>query len=304
MSESVQSRTDVYPTRVEAQPQVLEREDPVVWGGADSGPLSAEQLVGYDTRGYLSIEGVVTAEEIESFHAELARLSDDPEVRADERTVVEATSQQVRSIFDVHKSSEVFQKIANDPRIVDRARQILGSEVYIHQSRVNFKPGFEGKEFSWHSDFETWHAEDGMPRMRAMSISISMTDNYSFNGPLMIMPGSHTQYVSCVGETPDENYRSSLVMQGAGTPDRDTLTRFAETYGIDVLEGRAGGAVMFDSNCMHASNGNVTPFARSNVFIVFNSVENTLQEPYGAPSPRPEFVASHDFTPAGASSNT
>ena len=123
--------------------------------------------------------------------------------------------------------------------MVDRARQILGSEVYIHQSRVNFKPGFDGKEFYWHSDFETWHAEDGMPRIRAVSISISLTDNYSFNGPLMIMPGSHRTYVSCVGETPDENYKSSLVQQIAGTPDQAALSALAERHGIDVLAGAA-----------------------------------------------------------------
>jgi ectoine hydroxylase len=301
MSETLERRADTYPTRIYSEPAVTERQDPTVWGSDDSGPFSAQELDNYDRRGYLSINDLVTAGEVQSFHAELARLSDDPAVRADKRTVVEAKSQQVRSIFDVHKVSDVFSKIANDPRVVDRARQILGSDVYIHQSRVNFKPGFEGKEFSWHSDFETWHAEDGMPRMRAVSISISMTDNYSFNGPLMIMPGSHKKYISCVGETPDENYKSSLVMQGAGTPDKETLTEFADTYGIDVLVGNAGGAIMFDSNCMHASNGNVTPFARSNVLIVFNSVENTLEEPFGAPSPRPEFIGSHDFTPAGGS---
>src|SRR5699024_4141674 len=115
---------------------------------------------------------------------------------ADERTIVEAQSDEVRSVFDVHRTNAVVKKIANDPRIVARAEQLLGSQVYIHQSRINYKPGFVGKEFSWHSDFETWHAEDGMPEPRAVSISISLTDNYSFNGPLMIMPGSHKKYIS------------------------------------------------------------------------------------------------------------
>jgi ectoine hydroxylase len=256
-------------------------------------------LAGYEAKGYLTIEQLITPEELEAFRAELMRLSDDPVVRADERTIVEAKSQEVRSIFEVHKISEVFKRIANDPRVVGRAKQLLGSDVYIHQSRVNFKPGFEGKDFMWHSDFETWHAEDGMPRMRAVSISISLTDNYSFNGPLMIMPGSHKEYISCDGNTPADNYKKSLVMQGAGVPDKAILTEFADRFGIDVLEGRAGGAIMFDCNCMHASNGNVTPFPRSNVFIVFNSVENTCEEPYSAGAPRPEFVGATDFTPAG-----
>ena len=291
--------TDLYPTRSGETTEVLPRTGPIVFGSPEDGPLEAADLKHFEDTGYLTIDQLITSEELTLFTDELQRLSRDPEVKADERTVVEAESDEVRSIFDIHRTNEIFRKIANDPRLVDRARQILGSDVYIHQSRINYKPGFVGKEFSWHSDFETWHAEDGMPTPRAVSLSLSLTDNYSFNGPLMIMPGSHKRYISCVGGTPEDNYRKSLIMQGAGTPDRQTLSDFADEYGIDVLEGAAGGAIMFDSNCMHASNGNVTPFSRSNIFIVYNSVENACVEPFAAPKPRPEFVGSTDFTPAG-----
>lgn len=291
--------TDLYPTRSGETTEVLPRTGPIVFGSPEVGPLEAADLKHFEDAGYLTIDQLITSEELKLFTDELHRLSRDPEVKADERTVVEAESDEVRSIFDIHRTNEIFRKIANDPRLVDRARQILGTDVYIHQSRINYKPGFVGKEFSWHSDFETWHAEDGMPTPRAVSLSLSLTDNYSFNGPLMIMPGSHKRYISCVGGTPEDNYRKSLIMQGAGTPDRQTLSDFADEYGIDVLEGAAGGAIMFDSNCMHASNGNVTPFSRSNIFIVYNSVENACVEPFAAPKPRPEFVGSTDFTPAG-----
>ncbi|GAB2754203.1 ectoine hydroxylase [Nocardioides pakistanensis] len=299
MTETVDRIQDVYPTRLSTPAPPIARQDPVVWGSAASGPMDEGTLEGFDARGYLTVEDLITPDEVEEFRAELRRLSEDPSVRADERTIVERSSQEVRSIFEVHKVSQVFAKIANDPRVVDRARQLLGSDVYIHQSRVNFKPGFDGKEFYWHSDFETWHAEDGMPRMRAVSCSISLTDNYSFNGPLMIMPGSHKTFVSCVGETPDDNYKSSLVQQEAGTPDHQALHDLAQRHGIDVLEGKAGGATFFDCNCMHGSNGNITPFARSNVFLVFNSVENTCGEPFAASRPRPDFIGARDFTPVG-----
>ncbi|QPZ38645.1 ectoine hydroxylase [Paramicrobacterium chengjingii] len=292
-------QADVYPTRTGGAERVLDREDPTLYGAADDGPMDADTLSGYDRNGYLAIDELISSDEVAALTEELERLSADESVRRDERTVVEAASDEVRSIFEIHKVSDVFAKIAHDPRVVGRAKQLLGSDVYIHQSRVNFKPGFEGKEFMWHSDFETWHAEDGLPRMRTVSISISLTDNYSYNGPLMIMPGSHKKFVSCGGDTPEDNYKKSLIMQGAGTPEKETLTTFADTYGIDVLEGAAGGAIMFDCNCMHASNGNVTPFARSNVFIVFNSVENTAVEPFSTSSPRPEFAGARDFTPAG-----
>lgn len=298
MTGTLEHPTDLYPTRTTGGYSELERQDPVVWG-SEPGPIAAETLAGFDERGYLSIDQLVTDEELGRYRDELHRLSTDPAVRADERTIVERQSQEVRSIFEVHKISDVFRELANDPRVVGRARQILGSDVYIHQSRVNLKPGFDGKEFYWHSDFETWHAEDGMPRMRAVSISISLTDNYAYNGALMIMPGSHRSYISCGGATPADNYKSSLVQQEAGTPDRDSLSRLADRHGIDVLEGKAGGAIMFDCNCMHGSNGNITPLPRSNVFIVFNSVENTCVDPYAAARPRPPHVGARDFTPVG-----
>ncbi|QYJ02805.1 ectoine hydroxylase [Nocardioides panacisoli] len=299
MTEVLERHQDVYPTRVSEGFSAIPRQDPVVWGNATDGPFDASTLDGFDRRGYLMEPDLVTPAEVQSFREELERLSQDPAVRADERTVIEKETQEVRSIFEVHTVSDVFARIANDPRVVNRARQILGSDVYIHQSRVNFKPGFGGGDFYWHSDFETWHAEDGMPRMRAVSMSISLTDNDTFNGPLMIMPGSHRTYVSCEGETPEDNYQSSLVMQGAGTPDEESLEKFADAHGIDVLTGDAGSAIMFDCNCMHGSNGNITPFPRSNVFLVFNSVENACTEPFAAPKPRPSFVGARDFTPAG-----
>ncbi|TDQ55064.1 ectoine hydroxylase [Actinorugispora endophytica] len=294
-----QPTTDEYPTRKTTEPALLYRRDPVVWGDAAEGPIDRATLDGYEDKGYLQIDQLLTAEELADSRAELKRLSEDPELRRDERVVVERKSDEVRSVFDVHKISEHFAALVRDPRVVGRARQILGSDVYVHQSRVNYKPGFTGTDFYWHSDFETWHAEDGMPRMRAVSISIALTENYAHNGALMIMPGSHKTFVSCVGETPEGHYQASLTKQEIGTPDQGSLSILADKRGIDVLTGPAGGAIMFDSNCMHGSNGNITPFPRSNVFIVFNSVENTCGEPFSAPSPRPEFLGSRDFTPVG-----
>ncbi|MBO2449688.1 ectoine hydroxylase [Actinomadura barringtoniae] len=291
---------DAYPTRVSTEPTLLYRQDPVVYGAPDGGPIDGETLDSFEANGFLSIDQLVSPEEVETYRAELRRMSSDPEVLADERTVTEHGTNDVRSIFEIHKISEVFAELVRDPRVVGRARQILGSDVYVHQSRVNYKPGFTGKDFYWHSDFETWHAEDGMPRMRAVSISIALTENFVHNGGLMIMPGSHKTFVACVGETPADHYKASLKSQEIGTPDPGSLSILADKHGIELFTGAAGSATMFDCNCMHGSNGNITPFPRSNVFVVFNSVENTCGEPFSAPSPRPSFIGARDFTPVGA----
>ncbi|MFJ1734419.1 ectoine hydroxylase [Streptomyces sp. NPDC088254] len=288
---------DLYPSRGATEVSTP-RQDPVVWGAPDApGPFEPLDLQSFERDGFVAVDQLLTDDEVGVYRQELDRLVTDPTIRADERSIVEPQSQEIRSVFEVHRISEVFARLVRDERIVGRARQILGSDVYVHQSRINVKPGFGASGFYWHSDFETWHAEDGLPRMRTVSVSVALTENYDTNGGLMIMPGSHKTFLGCAGATPKDNYKKSLQMQDAGTPSDEALTAMASEYGIKLFTGRAGSATWFDCNAMHGSGDNITPFPRSNVFIVFNSVENEAVEPFSAPVRRPEFIGARDFTP-------
>jgi ectoine hydroxylase len=291
-------RIDHYPTRNHDTIGIERRRHPVVWTHQPAGgPLSAAGVAQFDAEGFLAVRTLLDADVVTDLRDELDRLRSDAALAADERSVCERDSGQIRSIFEVHRISPAFAALVADPRLVGPARQLLGSDVYVHQSRVNFKPGFNGREFYWHSDFETWHAEDGMPAPRAVSVSVALTENRDCNGSLMIMPGSHRWFVSCPGRTPPDHYRSSLRQQQIGTPDDASLAWLADQHGIRQVTGPAGSAVFFDSNCMHGSSSNITPYARSNVFIVYNSVDNALVEPFGAAAPRPTFIASRVFDP-------
>ncbi|MGV9737789.1 ectoine hydroxylase [Nocardia farcinica] len=285
-------RIDRYPTRTAEPAPHIERLDPTVWGEVHS-----EQLSTFDRDGFSIMENLLSPEEVSEFRAEVERLAADKSLLDDERVVREKTSNRVRSVFEVHKLSAAVADLVRQTRIVGLARQVLGSDVYLHQTRINYMPGFRGTGFYWHSDFETWHAEDGMPAPRAVSLSIALTDNYPFNGSLMVMPGSHRTFVPCVGATPADHYRESLREQEIGVPSTEDITVLAQRYGITQFTGRAGSALLFDSNIMHGSANNITPFPRSNIFLVFNSVENTLVEPFAAPAPRPTYIGSRDFTP-------
>ncbi|MBF6067444.1 MULTISPECIES: ectoine hydroxylase [Nocardia] len=285
-------RIDRYPTRTAEPAPHIERLDPTVWGEVHS-----EQLSTFDRDGFSIMENLLSPEEVSEFRAEVERLAADKSLLDDERVIREKTSNRVRSVFEVHKLSAAVADLVRQTRIVGLARQVLGSDVYLHQTRINYMPGFRGTGFYWHSDFETWHAEDGMPAPRAVSLSIALTDNYPFNGSLMVMPGSHRTFVPCVGATPADHYRESLREQEIGVPSTEDITVLAQRYGITQFTGRAGSALLFDSNIMHGSANNITPFPRSNIFLVFNSVENTLVEPFAAPAPRPTYIGSRDFTP-------
>ncbi|MCC6490652.1 MAG: ectoine hydroxylase [Candidatus Hydrogenedentes bacterium] len=280
---------DRYPSRVDRDAQILPRTDPVVYG--KHGPLTPRQLDEYDRNGYCFVESFLSEEEVSVLRGELDSLRTAERVRQSEISITEPSSGAIRSIFAVETVSDIFAGLAADQRILAMVRQILGSDVYIHQSRLNLKPGFAGKEFYWHSDFETWHAEDGMPAMRAVSCSVALTDNLEFNGPLMLMPGSHRHFVQCVGKTPEKHFQTSLKRQEYGVPSCEQLEWLTTQCGIAVPKGPAGSVIFFDCNVMHGSNSNITPYPRSNAFFVYNSIKNTLAEPFSAATQRPWYLA-------------
>ena len=289
---------DAYPSRMETT-QIIERKDPVVWGPRASdanGFLNEDQLNFYEKNGYLSFESFFFREEVARFEEELERLRNSKAIEENPEDFLEPASREVRSIFNIHRTNEIFRKLSREKLLLKIVTQLLNSPVYIHQSRINYKPGFNGKEFYWHSDFETWHMEDGMPRMRAVSCSITLTENNEFNGPLLLIPGSHRQYISCIGETPEEHFKHSLKKQEYGVPSQEVLQNLTDQNGMVSFKGQAGSVIFFDCNLMHGSNGNISPWPRSNVFFVYNSMENTLVEPFCALKPRPDYIASREFS--------
>ena len=172
---------DRYPSRFGTQGQMKDRLDPVVWGTPEQGSLSNSQLLFCEDNGYLNFDQLLAPDEVQACLAELQRLRGDEALKKTDEAVVEPGSRELRSLFAVHRSSEVLKALCEHPKLVAIARQLLGSDVYIHQSRINYKGGFRGKEFYWHSDFETWHVEDGVPAMRLLSCSIALTANTPYN---------------------------------------------------------------------------------------------------------------------------
>ena len=133
-----------------------------------------------------------------------------------------------------------------------------------------------------------------MPRMRALSAMIALTENKEQNGPLMLIPASHKKFIASVGETPKDNYKQSLKQQKCGVPDKVILTHLAEENGIVTLTGPPGSIVFFDCNTTHGSNSNISPYSRCNIFFVYNSIDNALQAPLCGLQPRPEFIAARE----------
>lgn len=299
-------RTDFYRTRTEeagteeeGAGEMFLRNEPVLHEGLSrQGPLSQAQLEEYERTGYLWLDRFFSGHTIAGFFDELEAMAQDRRFCEKEEVILDANDEKIRSVFAMHELSPAFDRLTRDRLLLEMVQQLLGEGVYIHQSRINSKAGFCGNGFEWHSDFETWHSEDGMPEMRAVSVSIMLTENNPYNGPLMLIPGSHQFFIPCAGTTPENNWKESLREQTVGLPSREALATLAKKQGIQAPTGPAGSLLLFECNTLHASNRNMSPWPRANLFFVYNHVENRLVEPFARTPHRPDYLAARKHTDA------
>ncbi len=292
-------RTDYYRTREETAGKMFPRIEPVVHSAgtaAQQGPLGKAQLERYERDGFLWLDSFFPQSVVFSFFDELDEMARDKRFCERKEVIMDQNREKIRSVFSMHEISPAFDRLTRDRLLLGIVRQLLGEDVYIHQSRINSKAGFCGNGFEWHSDFETWHSEDGMPEMRAVSASIMLTDNNPFNGPLMLIPGSHNCFVPCIGPTPERNWEESLIKQTVGLPSREAVATLANKNGIQAPTGPAGSLLLFECNTLHASNRNMSPWPRANLFFVYNAVSNQLLQPFGRTEPRPEYLSARKRT--------
>lgn len=98
--------SDSYPTRLSGHSTRTRRRHPTLWPGHPAGPMPATELNSHARNGFSEFE-LIGEDELQRYWDELGRLATDRQLKADKRTVVEPTSQEVRSVFDVHRISDV-----------------------------------------------------------------------------------------------------------------------------------------------------------------------------------------------------
>ncbi|MGB9179572.1 MAG: phytanoyl-CoA dioxygenase family protein [Pyrinomonadaceae bacterium] len=264
--------------------------------------LTEAQIEFYNKNGFLLVADYFSPAELDILMDEL------PEVFAEDtpRRILEKSGA-VRSVFGTHTTNEVFRRLSRLPRLVTPAMQLLDSEVYIHQFKINAKVALEGDQWEWHQDFLYWHKEDGMPTSRVLSAAIFLQEVNEFNGPMLVIPGSHRE--GMIDVRPQEKFLFSEGEAQVGNGSRwmptltadlkykinkEILSRITASNNIFGAKGSAGFVLFFDGNLFHASANNLSPRDRISIFVSYNSVENSLGE---VANPRPEFIASRDFRP-------
>lgn len=162
------------------------------------GLLTASQTAEYRDNGFVVVPAVFTELELhrlrEASTAVLAHCG--PLVPQNPRIQVEPETESwavpvVRKIEPVIDESPVFMELANDPKMMSAAADILGEPVLLFEDKLNFKPPRIGSSYPLHQDRSYWmELAPGIPATdRLVTISVLLDDATIENGCLRLVPG-------------------------------------------------------------------------------------------------------------------
>ncbi len=248
--------------------------------------LTDEDLKFYQQHGYLFLSNYFSSAEIELLRSEIPSLIQKDNVGR----VFEKSGKTVRALHGSHARNRILSDLTRLPRLVQPAIQILASQVYVYQFKINTKASFSGDSWPWHQDFIFWAEEDGMLAPRALNILIFLDEVNQFNGPLFLIPDSHREGKIQVGARGD-GWEANVSADLKYVLPHQTVTELVHKHGIIAPTGAPGSVLLFHPNCIHGSANNISPFSRNIVIITYNSVENV---PVKTENRRPEFLVSRN----------
>ena len=254
--------------------------------------LTEHQLADYRSRGYVELPGFLQPRELELLRDEIASLA----AQESPGRVLERDGRLVRALHGCHQTSAVCRRLTELPRMINIAEDVLGGRVYVHQFKINFKAAFGGDVWQWHQDYIFWRKEDGMRAPHVLNVMLFVDEVTEFNGPLMVIPGSHTAGMIDVdarsaADGPD-GWVANVSADLKYSLDRETIAGMVHANGIVAPKGPAGTALVFHPNLAHASVPNLSPFNRTMLIVTYNRVDNVPVS-----TARPEFLVSRDATP-------
>lgn len=193
--------------------------------------------------------------------------------------------------WGMHLFDERLGTLTKHPALVEPSRQLLGSDIFVHQSRINMKQT-NGSIVAWHQDFGTYHRVDGVPEPRGIMIAVFLDDVTAVNAPLLAVPGSQAEgLVSTAAIDPSApdfeevaRYRYDIT--------HETMSRLVDERGLETITATAGSMLFMDMTVVHGSSVNISPLRRLLLYINVCPIDNR-----GESYERPEYYAARDFSP-------
>lgn len=142
--------------------------------------------------------------------------------------------------------SERLAKWALDPRLLEPARDVVGSdELVMFTEKLHFKSAHKGGPIILHQDYPYWAGVSDVASRVATAV-LFLDDATRDNGCLEVAPGSHREGVQA--RKSEDGFASNEMDPSRFDPSR-----------LTPLELRAGSVVWFGPSLVHRSLPNRTP---------------------------------------------
>jgi len=136
-----------------------------------------------------------------------------------------------------------------------------------------------------------------MEKPLAVNVVVFLDPVTEFNGPLILVPGSHKEGVlhrTKGGETSTDDWKENVSADLRYTVSAEMLDRIVSERKMVAPKGDVGTVLLFHPNVVHGSVSNLSPNHRRLLIVTYNRTDN-------APDPsnihRPEFLVSRNSRP-------
>ena len=226
--------------------------------------LTKAQIDEYNELGAIVVPDILSAAEV----AELRRVTDEfvEKSRAvtthDETFDLEDTHSpilpRVRRIKSPHLHHASYGALVRHPRIVEVLTDLWGPSVRFDTAKLNLKSAGYGAAVEWHQDWAFYpHTNDDLA-----AVGVMMDDMELANGPLMIIPRSHTG-----GKVFDHHADGKFC--GAMDPTKKEV----DYSSAMPLTGKAGSITVHHVRAVHGSAVNTSKMDRRLLLFQFRAAD-------------------------------
>ncbi len=208
--------------------------------------LQPAQIQFYRDQGYLVVEDVFSAEDLETLDTVTdIFLNRARAVKASDAVFDVAPDHgpdhpQVRRIKNPTQQHVAYDTAMRNPRLLDILECLLGPAIRFDHAKLNIKPVGGGATIEWHQDWAFYpHTNDDL-----LAVGVFLEDCGLENGPLQVIPGSH--------KGPIYNHHHEGIFVGACDP-----WEFKDQTNKPVsLPGKAGSITIHHVRTLHGSSVN------------------------------------------------
>lgn len=222
-------------------------------------PLAEDDVEHYHREGWVVVERVLPGDELAELDRAVREVADAALGGGDEAAYIEfepgdtGSQPAVRRILDPYGRHEVFRSVAHDPRVVDRVESLIGSDLDLQHSKLNWKPARVGSPVDWHQDLAYYpHTNDGV-----LAVLIYLDDASEENGCLQVLPRQHHGYLDHTA--PGAAFAGRIIDQ--------SVTKVEPR----PLPAPAGSAIFLHGLTPHASLSNESSSSRRTLIFAYRS---------------------------------